>query len=290
MPALTDFLTDLDNRLRSRLTSINAKLVAKGQSNASSLDDVPELIESIETGVNTTIEKDGAAASDIKTGKKAYVNGSLVTGNMSSVSVPTPTVNVESSGIITASVSQSAGYTSGGNKTSDSVTLNSSHCSYFTESNIKKGVTIFGKTGTYAGTSGYKCVIDSPLTLSTSDFSTYTATISLPNYESGDVIKYMCLTANKDTYNSSGCPAMHVLYANNSGSQATITDFYAYVYEWLDLLTRYNITNGSIQLSLNTSGSSKSAKLTINKDSIDDFTPVLNSSSGGYRITLIYGS
>lgn len=114
-----------------------------------------------------------ATTSDIKSGKTAYVNGSKVTGSMSTVSVPTPSITVSSNGLITASNSQSSGYTAGGSqngtkqlttqstKTWTPTTSNQTIASgtYLTgaqtikgdsnliASNIKSGISIFGVTG-----------------------------------------------------------------------------------------------------------------------------------------------
>lgn len=151
MASIADYLTELGITLRAKLDAINVKLKVKGQSEAADLNSVPDLIEAISTGIDTTISSNAASASDIRIGKKAYVNGSLVTGNMDSVSVPKPTINVSSKGTVTADVSQSAGYTPGGSISSDSVRLSETHCETFLEENIAENVTIFGKTGSFSG-------------------------------------------------------------------------------------------------------------------------------------------
>ena len=145
-------------------------------------DNFPDEIAGIESGTDTTISSNAATASDIRCGKKAYVNGSLVTGtvtertsssltvNGAKVSVPagiyssatsksvstatqaTPSISVSSSGLITASATQSAGYVSSGTK-SGTKQLSSSDDADFIPSNIKSGVSIFGVTGTFVGES-----------------------------------------------------------------------------------------------------------------------------------------
>lgn len=57
-----------------------------------------------------------AAAADIRSGKTAYVNGSKVAGTMPTATQATPSVTVSSSGLITASATQSAGYVASGTK------------------------------------------------------------------------------------------------------------------------------------------------------------------------------
>lgn len=74
-----------------------------------------------------------------------------ISKSVTTVSKAAPTISVKSSGVISASYTQSAGYVTSGTVNAPSVTLNSSHDSDFVESNIKSGVTIFGKTGTYKG-------------------------------------------------------------------------------------------------------------------------------------------
>lgn len=116
-----------------------------------------------------------AASSDIRSGKTAYVSGTKLTGTMGTVSVPTPSISISSNGLITASNTQSAGYTAGGSQsatsqmtaqaaktwtpTTSSQTISSGRYLTGTQtiqgdtnliaSNIKKDVSIFGVTGTY---------------------------------------------------------------------------------------------------------------------------------------------
>jgi hypothetical protein len=119
-----------------------------------------------------------ATASDILSGKTAYVNGSKVTGNISTVTQPTPSISVSASGLITASYTPSKGYTSSTTSRSATKQLTTQPAQTITPgtsnktissgryligtqtikgdsnlvaSNIKSGVSIFGVTGTYAG-------------------------------------------------------------------------------------------------------------------------------------------
>lgn len=141
--------------------------------------DMPAEILAIETG--SDVSGVTAAASDVRSGKKfmnssgALLDGTLVTRSASdlsasekTVSVPagiydstvsksvttatqaTPTISVNSSGLITASCTQSSGYVSGSTK-SARLQLSSSQDADFIASNIKNGVNIFGITGSYKG-------------------------------------------------------------------------------------------------------------------------------------------
>jgi len=105
-----------------------------------------EKITGTSVAVDTTAGT--ATAADIKSGKIAFSKGSKITGTMATRTLPAPTISVSSSGTITATEKlSSAGYYATGSK-SATLTLSSSQDSDFIASNIKKGVTIFGVTGT----------------------------------------------------------------------------------------------------------------------------------------------
>lgn len=164
----------------STLTSIGDAIRTKtGKTDTFLPSDMPAEILAIETG--SDVSGVTAAASDVRSGKKfmnssgALLDGTLVTRSASdlsvsgkTVSVPagiydstvsksvttatqaTPTISVNSSGLITASCTQSSGYVSGSTK-SATLQLSSSQDADFIASNIKNGVSIFGITGSYNG-------------------------------------------------------------------------------------------------------------------------------------------
>lgn len=107
-----------------------------------------EKITGTSVAVDTTAGT--ATAADIKSGKIAFSKGSKITGTMATRTLPAPTISVNSSGTITATENlSSAGYYATGSK-SATLKLSSSQDSDFVASNIKKGITIFGVTGTLA--------------------------------------------------------------------------------------------------------------------------------------------
>lgn len=139
-------------------------------------DDFPDIISTIETG--SDVSGVTATAGDVLSGKifvdstGEEVEGTIATKTSSNltasgatVTVPAgyyatqatksvststkakPTISVSNNGTISASYTQSAGYVTSGTVSATQVQLSSGHDSDFVASNIKKGVTIFGTTG-----------------------------------------------------------------------------------------------------------------------------------------------
>lgn len=164
----------------STLTSIGDAIREKtGKSDTFLPSDMPAEILAIETG--SDVSGVTAEAGDVRKGKifvnstGTPVNGTLAVRTISDVTtsgaqviIPngiydssvqksvttatqaTPTISVSSSGLITASCTQSSGYVSGSTK-SATLQLSSSQDADFIASNIKNGVNIFGVTGNYNG-------------------------------------------------------------------------------------------------------------------------------------------
>lgn len=85
-----------------------------GSSAGIKAEDFPSAIAGISSGTDTSDAT--AAAADVRSPKTFYAGGEKKTGSMADVSVPTPGISYSSSGVVSASVSQSAGYTPGGSK------------------------------------------------------------------------------------------------------------------------------------------------------------------------------
>lgn len=101
-----------------------------------------------------TLSNIGSAA-DLRSGKQLIgSDGEIVTGTMQTRTLPTPTITANSTGTITANVNLGySGYLTNGSK-SATLKLSSAHDSNFIASNIKKGVSIFGVTGTLESGTG----------------------------------------------------------------------------------------------------------------------------------------
>ncbi len=207
--SIADTLTGFASSLRARLDSINASLSGKGQTAAGSLAEIPAKIDAIETGadVSGVTAADGDVLSpkvfvdssgESKTGTIITKSASDLTTSGASVVIPagyypdevsksvatatqaTPSISVSSSGVITASATQSAGYVSSGTKSATKQLSTKSATTYtpstsnqtissgyyltgtqtikgdsnLVASNIKSGVSIFGVSGSYSGGSG----------------------------------------------------------------------------------------------------------------------------------------
>lgn len=157
--------------------AIRQAIIGKGQ-NVTALDtfaSYPAKIAAIKTG--TDISDATATAADLRSGKVGYGQDGKIVGTVPDVAVPTPVISVSSGGLITASATQNTGFVAGGstNAAKQLVTqgamtwmprtysLTVPSGTYMTgnlvvqgdsnliSSNIKKGVSIFGQTGTYEG-------------------------------------------------------------------------------------------------------------------------------------------
>lgn len=146
--SIATHLVTVARSLSDILDDINIELVNKGSTAADTLDVVDEKIRAISSGGST--QDADAVAGDLRAGKTAYARGSKIVGTLASVMPGVPNVSVSGQGVVTASVTQSAGIVNGAT-TSATHTLSSDDDPDFVESNIKAGVTIFGVTGNYSG-------------------------------------------------------------------------------------------------------------------------------------------
>lgn len=99
----------------SSLSAIGDAIRGKtGETELLSVSDMPDKISGIETGVDTGDAT--AAATDIRKSKTAYVKGVKITGTLPDATQATPSITVSSTGLISASATQTAGYVAAGTK------------------------------------------------------------------------------------------------------------------------------------------------------------------------------
>lgn len=162
--------TNLSNLFTAIADAIRAK---KGLAAGTKIvaDNFPDEIAGIEIGggIDTTISTNAATKNDIRTGKKAYVNGSLITGEFAGIDTTISTNAATKNHILSDKKAYVNGSLVTGNIPSkgadtytpgtDTQTIDSGYYLSGTQyiegdsnlkgSNIKKGVSIFGVDGTY---------------------------------------------------------------------------------------------------------------------------------------------
>lgn len=150
--------------------------------NTTNLQSVLDAVNALpEAGSGLDTSDATAAATDIRSGKTAYVDGEKVTGTLAVVTQATPSISLSTSGLITASASQTGGIVNAGTKSATrqltvqaakAITPGTSYQTavasgvYTTGAvtvqgdanlipeNIAEGVSIFGVEGTHSGGSG----------------------------------------------------------------------------------------------------------------------------------------
>lgn len=165
-------------KLAATKDSIKAAIIGKGQAVADSdtFASYADKISAIHTGIDTSDAT--ITADDIRNGKIGYSQDGKVIGSVPDVEIATPSISVSNTGLITALAAQkSAGFVAAGSASATQQLTTKSAATYtpgtsnqtipawryltgaqtikgdanLQPANIRKGVTLFGKTGTYAG-------------------------------------------------------------------------------------------------------------------------------------------
>ena len=227
-------IADKLNKLLTTKASIKNAIITKGQtvSDDDTFASYADKILAIETGVQLPELSNPASESNVlsgyefidedgtkRTGNIATKTSSDLTRSGATVTVPagyyasaasksvstatqaTPSISVSSSGLITVSAIQTAGYVSAGTKSAEHQ-LSSYDDSDFVASNIKSGVSIFGLEGTYSGSSSSGSSGQKTVYLSESDGDFYveygdTYMVTLP--ESASTIHNLGVVSTGDS-------------------------------------------------------------------------------------------
>lgn len=201
-----------------------------------------------------------ASASDIRSGKTAYISTGKTTGTMSTVTAPNPSISVSSSGVITSSYSMSSGYTSGGNK-SATKTLSSADDPAFIRENIKAGATIFGLDGNYSGSSGvsgaaYVCRwYGSPVTATRSG----AGTIVFTGFPVSSIYEACGVTLYKSSQTDSGSNVIQTATILRGFTGIYASSIHSYVADFGGTLDYY--TDQAFSLTINSNSSSTSIQV-----------------------------
>lgn len=159
----------------------NAIRSKNGTTNTYKVNQLAGAVENISSGTTLPTLSNPGSAADLRSGKQLIdQSGNKITGTLATVIQATPSITVNSAGLITASATQSAGYVASGaksatkqlpTKSAATITPGASNQTiaagtYLTGAqtikgdsnlvagNIKSGVSIFGVSGNYAGSGG----------------------------------------------------------------------------------------------------------------------------------------
>ena len=159
----------------------NAIRSKNGTTNTYKVNQLASAVENISSGTTLPTLSNPGSAADLRSGKQLIdQSGNKITGTLATVTQATPSITVNSAGLITASTTQSAGYVASGTKSATkqlptksaaTITPGTSNQTiaagtYLTgvqtikgdanlvADNIKSGVSIFGVTGNYVGSGG----------------------------------------------------------------------------------------------------------------------------------------